>query len=152
MQYSGSSAWIHAHQSLGNGEGVIDFEREIPFITRLNRPKPYEDPDILARLRAAKWHLVPDSGAGPQRSAADLGILIVAPGERTRRPDGSRYDSVELRVVASIFPKTREAKRGRTLDGWQVELFAVDLPADAWPAPKAIAACFGRSAQENRFA
>ena len=191
VQHSGSSAWIHAHLSLGNGEGVIDFERaldsivqtnqrlghpmarsllrmdgeygsvpffsacrerELPFITRLNRPKLYEDPDILARLRAATWHLVPDSGAGPQRSATDLGTLTVAPGERTRRPDGSRYDAIEVRVVASIFPKTGAAKRGRTLDGWQVELFAVDLPADAWPAAEAIAAYFGRSAQENRFA
>ena len=191
VQHSGSGAWVHAHLSLGNGEGVIDFERALdsivqtsvrlghpmarslvrmdgeygsvpfysacraralPFITRLNRPKLYEDPDVLARLRAARWRLVPDSGAGPQRTAADLGILTVAPGERTRRPDGGRYEAVEVRVVASIFPKRGEAKRGRTLDGWQVELFAVDLPADAWPAPDAIAAYFGRSAQENRFA
>jgi len=191
VQHSGSGAWVHAHLSLGNGEGAVDFERALdsivrtnerlahpiaralarmdgeygnlprfsacrerglPFISRLNRAKLYEDPEILARLRAAKWHLVPDSGAGPQRSAADLGILTVAPGERTRRPDGSRYDSLDLRVVASIFPKTGKAKRGRTLDGWQVELFAADLPVDAWPAPEAIALYFGRSAQENRFA
>ena len=191
VQHSGSGSWIHAHLSLGNGEGIVDFEhaldsivqtnlrlghplwlslvrmdgeygsvpffsacraRALPFITRLNRPKLYEDPDVLARLRAARWRLVPDSGAGPQRTAADLGILTVAPGERTRRPDGTRYEPVEIRVVASIFPKCGEAKRGRTLDGWQVELFAVDLPADAWPAPDAIAAYFGRSAEENRFA
>ena len=31
-----------------------------------------------------------------------------------------------VRVVASIFPKEGKAKRGVTLDGWQVELFAVD--------------------------
>jgi len=54
--------------------------------------------------------------------------------------------------VASVFDKTRKAKRGRTLDGRQVELFAVDLPADAWPAPEAVAAYFGRIAEENRFA
>jgi hypothetical protein len=54
--------------------------------------------------------------------------------------------------VASIFPKQGQAKRGRVLDGWQVELFAVDVPADAWPAPEAVAAYFGRAAEENRFA
>ena len=71
---------------------------------------------------------------------------------QTRRPDGSRYEPVRVRVVASIFPKSGAAKRGRTLDGWQVELFAVDVPADAWPAPDAVAAYFGRTAEENRFA
>ena len=127
-------------------------ERGLPFITRLNRPKLYEDPAILARLRLARWHLVPDSGAGPQRSAAELGTLTIKPGRCTKRPDGSPYEPVTVRIVASIFPKTGKAKRGRVIDGWQVELFAVDLPIDAWPAPDAIAAYFGRTAEENRFA
>ncbi len=127
-------------------------ERELPFVTRLNRPQLHEDPEILRRLRSAVWYRVPDSLAGPQRTATDLGTLTVPPGERTRRPDGSCYEPVRLRVVASIFPKTGEAKRGRTIAGWQVELFAVDLPPEAWPAPDAIAAYFGRVAEENRFA
>jgi hypothetical protein len=59
---------------------------------------------------------------------------------------------VNLRVVASIFPKTGEAKGGATLDGWQVWLFAVDLPVDAWPAPESIALHSARAGQENRFA
>ena len=33
----------------------------------------------------------------------------------------------------------------------QVELFAVDAPADAWPAPEAVAFYFGRAAEENLF-
>ncbi len=191
VQHAGSSAWLHAHLSPGNGEGVVDFERalntvvqtcerlehplcrammrmdgeygnvpwfsacrerNLPFVTRLNRPKLYEDRDVLARLRSAIWYRVPDSGSGPQRAAADLGVLTVHPGERTRRPDGERYDPVTIRVVATIFENTDKAKRGRSLDGWQVELFAVDLPAAAWPAPDAIAAYFGRNAEENRFA
>ena len=190
VQHSGSGAWVHAHLSPGNGEGVVDFERaldtvvetcvrlehplceammrmdgeyghvpwftacrerKLPFITRLNRPKLYEDVEVLELLRAATWYQVPNSGSEPQRAAADLGILTVHPGNRTRRPDGGNYEPVDVRVVASIFPKTSDAKRGRTLDGWQVELFAVDLPADAWPAAEAIAAYFGRTAQENRF-
>ena len=191
VQHAGSGAWVHAHLSLGNGEGVIDFERALdtvvqtcerldhprsralmrmdgeygnvpwftacrerglPFVTRLNRSKLYEDPLVLQRLRAATWHRVPDSGCEPHRSAADLGILTVPAGQRTRRPDGSRYEPIPVRVVACVFPKTGKAKRGRTLDGMQVELFAVDVPADAWPAPEAVAAYFGRSAEENRFA
>jgi len=126
--------------------------RGVPFITRLNRPWLLEDSEILARLRQAVWHQVADSGSGPQRRATDLGLLTVRPGKNTKRPDGGSYEPVTLRVVACIFPKTRKAKRGRLLDGWQVELFAVDLPADAWPAAEAITAYFGRMAQENRFA
>ena len=127
-------------------------ERGLPFVTRLNRPKLLEDPEVLRRLRVATWHRVPDSGCGPRRSATDLGILTIHPGKRTRRPTGGVYEPVIVRVVACVFPKTGKAKRGRTLDGLQVELFAVDVPADAWPAPEAVAAYFGRAAQENRFA
>lgn len=128
-------------------------ERALPFITRLNRPKLYEDPEVLRRLRSAVWYRVPDSLSGPRRAATDLGILRIAPGTQTRRPDGTRYDPVEIRVVASILqPTGGKAKSGRLLDGWQVELFAVDVSADAWPAPDAIAMYFGRTAQENRFA
>lgn len=126
--------------------------RSLPFVTRINRPVLYEDPHVQARLRAATWHEVPDSGCEPLRAAADLGIMTISPGKKTLRPDGGTYEPVTLRVVASIFPKTGDAKRGRTIDGWQVELFAVDLPGDAWPAPEAIAAYYGRNAIENRFA
>ena len=127
-------------------------ERGLPFITRLNRAKLYEDPEVLVRLRSATWHLVPDSRSGPRRGAADLGVLTVRPGQATRRPDGRRYEPIEVRVVASRFPKTGKANHGRIVDGWQVELFAVDVSADAWPAPEAITAYFGRNGQENRFA
>ena len=127
-------------------------ERHLPFVTRLNRPQLYEDREVLDRLRSATWYRVPDSEAGPQRAAADLGVLTVRPGKRTRRPDGSDYEPIAVRVVASIFQKKREAKRGKTIDGWQVELFAADLPAAAWPAPEVVTTYFGRTAEENRFA
>lgn len=190
-QHSGSSAWVHAHLSTGNGEGVVDFERaldsvvetcrrlehplertlvrmdgeygnvpsfaacrerSLPFITRLNRPKLYEDPWFLSRLRSAVWFRVPDSLSGPRRSAAEIGTLTITPGRRTRRPDGTNYAPVTLRVIACIFETTGEATHGRVIDGYQVELFAADVPADYWPAPDVVAAYFGRAAQENRFA
>jgi hypothetical protein len=112
----------------------------------------YEDPDVLARLRSATWYDVEDSRCGPQRAAAELGVFTLAAGSKTRRTDGRRYDAVKMRVVACRFPKSGEAKRGRTVDGWEVELFAVDLPADAWPAPEAITVYYGRNGIENRFA
>ena len=76
------------------------------------------------------------------------------PGKQIRRPDGGDYDPLKIRIAASIFqPASGKAKRGRMLDGWQVELFAADVPASAWPAPEVVAAYFGRNGtQENRFA
>ncbi|MEZ4237057.1 MAG: hypothetical protein R3F59_13070 [Myxococcota bacterium] len=127
-------------------------ERGVPFITRLNRPKLFDDPEVLAKLRHATWYLVPDSGCGPQRAAADIGLLSIAPGKKTRRPDNTAYEPVSVRVVACIFPKRGKAKRGRTIDGWEVELFAVDLCADDWPAPDAIALYYARNGFENRLA
>jgi hypothetical protein len=128
-------------------------ERRLPFITRLNRQKLFEDPAFLSRLRGATWFAVPDSLSGPRRAAAELGEWTVEPGKKTRRPDGTRYAPVTVRVVASIFPKEGKAGRGRVLDGWQIELFAADLDPAAWPAPEAVSAYFGRSGtQENRFA
>jgi len=127
-------------------------EQGLPFITRLNRSKLYDEPDVLARLRDATWYRVPDSLSGPVRAAADLGVLTLHAGLKTRRPNGERYEPITVRVVASVFPKDGEAQRGRVLDGWQVELFAVDLPVDRWPAPEAVTAYYGRTGQENRFA
>jgi hypothetical protein len=75
-------------------------ERGLPFVTRLNRPKLFEDPEVLDRLRSATWYRVPDSLAGPRRAAADVGTLTVHAGQQTRRPDGERYEPVTLRVVA----------------------------------------------------
>ncbi len=124
----------------------------MPFVSRLTRPNLFKDPEVLDRLRRATWYMVPDSRSGPQRGATDLGELTIKPGEETKRPDGTDYDPITVRVVASRFPKTGKANHGRIMDGWQVELLAVDLPADAWPAPDVVASFFGRTGQENRFA
>jgi hypothetical protein len=127
-------------------------ERGLPFVTRLNRPKLYEEPDVLEKLRSATWYEVEDSRCGPQRAAAELGVFTLSAGSKTRRPDGTRYETVKMRVVACRFPKSGQAKRGHILDGWEVELFAVDVPADAWPAPEAMTAYYRRNALENRLA
>ena len=191
VQHAGSGAWVHAHISKGNGEGVEDFElglshivetcqrlghpvsravaifdgeygnipwyaacrkKGIPFITRLNRPKLLENPTILKLLRDATWSRVPSSLSGPERFAADLGRIEIAPGKNTRRKDGTRYNSVTIRIVATIFQTENAAKHGCLVDGYQVELFAVDLDPLAWPPEGAIGHYFGRGGQENRFA
>jgi len=128
-------------------------EAGIPFITGVNRPKLYEDPDVLERMRTATWYEVTDSLSGPRRYAADIGVVTLHPDKKTRRPDGSKYEPVSVRVVASAYrTDATKAQRGCLLDGYQVELFAVDAPGDVWPAPDAVALFFGRAGQENRFA
>lgn len=127
-------------------------ERQLPFVTRLNRPQLYEVPEILAQLREAVAYAVPDSRSGPRRAAIELGWREVLPGTKTRRPDGSPYASVTVRVVASLYPAEQPGKRGRWIDGWQVELFATTLPEPAWPAEQVVVAYFSRAGQENGFA
>ena len=80
---------------------------------------------------------VPDSRSGPQRAACDLGMLSVHADRKSKRADGTAYEPVTIRIVASRYPRSGTANRGRVIDGWQVELYAVDAEADAWPAPDA---------------
>lgn len=127
-------------------------ERGMPFLTRLTRPELLDDPVVRRRLEEAVWHFVPDSLSGPRRSAIDLGIVTIPPGKGTRRSDGSEYEPVDVRVVVSRFPRDGAPDHGRVVQGWQYELFVVDAPAEAWPAPAAVALFFSRAGQENRFA
>jgi hypothetical protein len=124
----------------------------VPYLTRLNRLDLLDQPDVARALRGGRWHMVPDSRSGPRRSALDLGIVTVPPGADTRRADGTPYEPVATRVVVSRYPRAEKAEHGRVLDGWQYELFAVDVSADALPAAEVVAAYFGRGGQENRFA
>jgi len=128
-------------------------EAGLPALSRLNRPKLLDQPDVRRRMASGPWYRVPDSRSGPTRSAMDLGMVTVPPGRDTLRDDGTSYEPIEVRVVVSRYERTGEAEHGRVIDGWQYELFAaVLLPADAWPAPDVVAAYFGRGGQENRFA
>ncbi len=126
--------------------------RGVRCITRLTRPELLEQPDVLSKLREGTWEYVPDSGCEPLRSALDLGIVTVPPGQDTRKADGTTYEPVAVRVVVSRYPRTGKAEHGRVLDGWQYELFAVDLGPASFPAPEAVALFFGRASLENRFA
>lgn len=124
----------------------------VPCLTRLTRPELFEQADVLHTLHAGTWHFVPDSCCGPRRSALNLGVVTIPPGQDTRRADGTPYEPLAVRVVVSRYPRTEAAEHGRVIDGWQYELFLVDVTADALPAPAAVGLYFGRAAQENRFA
>ncbi|MBC8424506.1 hypothetical protein H8E07_10315 [bacterium] len=127
-------------------------EHGLPLLTRLNRASAYKDPELMAILRGATWDPVPDSRSGPRRFAADLGEVTLPAGSRTRRPDGSRYEPVRVRLVASAYRDAGRPNRGRALGGWRLELFLADLPSSSWPAPDCVATYFARSSEENRFA
>lgn len=145
VRADGAFGWVpdlHAFRDAG-----------VPVITRLTRPKLLDQDDVQRLLAEADWTFVPDSGSGPRRSAADLGFVTVLPGKDTRRPDGSRYPPIRVRVVASRFRRSgAKVDHGVLLDGWQVELFVADVSPAAWPAAEVVAAYFGRSAEENRYA
>jgi len=128
-------------------------EAGLPALSRLNRHKLFDQLDVRRRLAEGTWHMVPDSGSGPRRSAMDLGMVTVRPGRDSVRDDGTPFKPIEVRVVVSRYPRDGEAEHGRVIDGWQYELFAALLmPADAWPAPDVVAMYYGRGSQENRFA
>lgn len=127
-------------------------EAGVAFITRLSRPEMFDDPEIRQKLATATWVCVPSDRSGVARSAADLGVVRLYAGHETRRDDGSEYEPIDVRVVVSRYERTTDAEHGRVLDGWQYEMFAADVPADAWPAVDVVAFYFGRAAIENRFA
>ena len=147
----------HALLRMDGGFGWVPYlaacrAHGIPCLTRLTRLEMFEQPEVLRRLREGVWPLVPDSLSGPRRSALDLGLVTLPPGRDTHQEDGTPYAPVTVRVVVSRYPRADKAEHGRLIDGWQYEMFVVDVPADALPAPEAVAMYFGRSGQENRFA
>lgn len=124
----------------------------VRILTRLTRPEIFDDPAVRARLFEGTWHLVEGDGSGPQRSALDLGTMFIPPGRDTLDEDDRPYEPVERRVVVSRYRRTASAEHGVVLDGWQYELFVVDVDADELPAEDAVALYFGRASIENRLA
>lgn len=191
LQHAGSSCWLWAELSPGNGDAhehlqcaldvVVDTcqrlnhpleralfrmdgayghvpyytdcrERGVPFLTRLNRLKLFDQDSIRTLLREGSWEMVASSLGGPVRGALELGLVTLPAGDGTKRKDGSDYEPLTVRVVVSRYPRTTEAEHGVVLEGWQYEMFAIDAPIASFSAADAVAAYFGRAGQENRFA
>ena len=128
-------------------------EEGLPALSRLNRPKLLDQAEVRRRIAEGTWYMVPDSGSGPRRSAMDLGMVTVRPGRNSVRDDGTAFEPIEVRVVVSRYEREGQPDHGRVIDGWQYELFAaLQMPADAWPAPDVVAMYYGRGSEENRFA
>ncbi len=153
LDFPQNRALVRADGEYGWVSAMTDFRRAgVPFITRLTRPALLEQADVARALEAARWEFVPDSKSGPRRSATDLGTVTLHAADGLLDEGGIAYEPIDVRVVVTRMPREGKADHGVAIDGWQYELFAVDLPPAAWPAPEAVSAYFGRATQENRFA
>jgi hypothetical protein len=121
----------------------------VAVLTRLSRYALLDRDEVVALMPALIWRDVRSSGGGPPRQAADLGLFTLHPDDGAAR---SGEGPVEVRVVVTRFARSSAPEHGVLRDGFQIELFATTLPADAWPAEDVVALYFGRSALENRFA
>jgi hypothetical protein len=126
-------------------------ERGMPFVTRAAQDL-MSLPDVQARLTTATWTFVPDAEIAGLRSVAELGGITLEPSSTTVDEGGRPFANVTVRAVVSRLPTSKEARRGRAIDGWQYEVFLTTLAADAWPAPEVVMLYNGRAACENRYA
>lgn len=118
-------------------------------LARLSRYGILDAPSVQDHLFAGTWTGVPGSGSGPRRAALDLGFLTLRPHEDA---EGAEGGPVEVRVVVTRFARSSPGDRGTFRDGFQYELIATTMTADAWPAEHVAALYFGRAAIENGFA
>ena len=123
------------------------------YVTRWGHYSLLRQPDVQHLLAVGVWKPVPSSGSGPKREAMDLGEVVLRPGAQTRDVKGDVYEEIRSRMLVSRF-KTEDAGTdiGQLDNGYVYELFAADLPADAWPCEETVALYFARAAVETRFA
>ena len=128
-------------------------EADMHYVTRLAHYQLLQDQSVVAHLNKAVWYDVPSAKSGPMRQACDLGSVQLEPAPGTVRLDGSPFEPITVRVVASRFPSRTENGRGAgvVIDGWQYELYGTDLSREAWPEAELVAGYYGRVGQENRF-
>lgn len=119
-------------------------------VTRVTRHALLDEPEVARALASATWRVVPSSGCGPKREAAELGRFLLRASPNAAGTCTSAYARI---VVTRIRRAEGEAKtHGVLKDGWQLELFGTTLDAGAWPAEHLAALYFGRAVIEARFA
>jgi hypothetical protein len=133
--------------SAGVARAIV--ELGVQLLVRIGRYRLLDRPEVLERLQRADWEEVP-SGAVRVREAADLGTVMLHPSDKSA---DAGTPGIALRVVvARRKVDSNEVTYGTLRDGYQYELFATTLSAEAWSAADIVALYGGRSAIENRFA
>lgn len=142
-------AVVRADGAAGNIPSLKAFvDQGLHFLTRLAWYPLLELPAVRAHLAEARWVEVPDSGSGPKRQAAELGVWPW----QGRLPDDAPEGLAQARLVVTRFASDKKRGAGRVQDDWQYELFGTDLDARAWPAAELAQLYFSRASLENRFA
>lgn len=126
---------------------------KVPYISRSSRYELLEVPEVRAVLKKATWREVEDSGAGPKRWAAELGVVRLPAGETTLRDDQSPYAPVEVRLVVSRYVASASDKgRGYRIGEERYELFVCSqVSSEEWPAESVVSLFYARCGQENRL-
>jgi hypothetical protein len=127
--------------------------KNVPFLTRCARYELLERRGIRARLEEGRWERVEDSGSGPTRWAVDIGTVQLDAGHNTVRDDGSRYDPVDVRLVASRYASAPDARGcGYQIGDNRFELFvSTGLPSSEMSAGDVVTTFYARCGQENSF-
>ena len=127
--------------------------RGLAFLTRCSRYELLARPDIRARLEQGPWSRVDDSGSGPTRWAVEVGTIELEPGRDTFRDDGSRYNPVKVRLVASRYEAQAEGRGcGSQVGGHRFELYAsLGVPSSSLSASDVVTMFYARCGQENAF-
>lgn len=99
---------------------------------------------IEQHLRGDVFYPVASSLSGPQKHAADLGLLPL-----------TAASTCSMRSIVTRFTSGRAGEKsgaGHLIGGAQYEMFITDLDAGAWPCEDVVSLYFGRAAIENSFA
>ena len=152
-----AQANVPADQLLVRGDaefGSAGVAREIvnlgvQLLVRISRYRLLDRPEVQETLRQAEWEEV-RSGGIREREAAELGPVALHPSAKSA---DAGTPGVTLRVV--VVRRKVEGSSvpyGTLRDGYQYELFATTLSAEAWSAADVVELYAGRSTIENRFA
>lgn len=110
------------------------------FLTRLAEYEPLERPEVLEALQTTRWERVEDSLSGPSRWAAEFGDKTFRAGQ--------------ARLVISRFENKSGRCRGagKLVGEQQYEVYATDLPANAFGAAELVTLYYARGGIENYLA
>lgn len=127
-------------ESGGSVQSRYGIESEGHFVTRLAEYRPLDQPEVMDALQRARWERVEDGLSGPTRWATEFGHKTLGTGK--------------ARLIISRFENRSGSGRGagKLVGDQQYEVYATDLPADAFPAPELVTLYYARGGIENYLA